>query len=354
MTLSRRGLMLSGAAGLLTSGCAAGLAAYAGGSPQDVAAKTGVCHSTYAVLRGGVPVQPVVLHGCGPSDPRGADAVMQAASLTKPVVAFTALLLAREGRIDLGLPVSTYLPDGYVHRQKPFARNEDGRTDRVSAATLARIPLSSLLNHTSGLPNWSGGALVPVSEPGQSWRYSGEGYLLLQAVIAAATGDSLETAVASHVFAPSGMRDSRLYLTDDIRDRVVEGTGRMGGARHFRFTGANAAASLYTTAGDYAKFMASLASSGLMPMIVQAPVPVDPDLGLSWGLGWGIEQASGGPYLWQWGNNPGYRAFAMLSVTTGDGFVLMTNSEKGLQLAPALAQTAVPSDHGVFRFHMLG
>ena len=80
----------------------------------------------------------------------------------------------------------------------------------------------------------------------------------------------------------------------------------------------------------------------------------DEKLGLSWGNGWGIEAAAGGPYLWQWGNNPGFRAFAMVSVVSGNGFVLLTNSERGMPLAVPLARATVPADHGVFRFHMLG
>jgi hypothetical protein len=66
--------------------------------------------------------------------------------------------------------------------------------------------------------------------------------------------------------------------------------------------------------------------------------------------------ASGGPYLlWQWGNNPGFQAFAMISASTSmkhhtrNGFVLFTNSERAMPLAASLAHS-----NGAFRFHMLG
>lgn len=219
--------------------------------------------------------------------------------------------------------------------------------------------MGTLLSHSSGLPNWSNGVLVPEFKAGLRWQYSGEGYLLLQAVITAAAGETIEPLVSRQVFEPLGMQDSRMRLTDDIRSRVVRGIGWLGQSTHFEFTEPNAAASMYTTAGDYAKFLGALASRrDLLALTVAAPVPVDHELGLAWGYGWGygwgIENTEGGPYLWQWGNNPGYRAFAMLSVTSGDGFVLMTNSENGLRLAASLAQSTIPADHGAFRFHMLG
>ncbi len=355
MYLSRRNLLLSGVSGFALSACATNLSSYSSTPVSELAASAGVCYSTYVVLRAGKPQSPVVVNGCGPSNNLGPDGILQAASLTKPVIAFVTLELARAGKIDLRSPVSAYLPNGYLHRQKPFAGPDDNRTDRVAPAVLARIPVATLLNHSSGFPNWTSSALTPAFEPGHRWQYSGEGYLILQALIAAVTGESTETTVSRLVFEPLGMRDSRMRLTDDIRGRVVSGVGPFGHRTHFEFTEPNAAASMYTTASDYAKFLGALAfRRDLLSLTVADPVPVDRELGLSWGHGWGIETAEAVPYLWQWGNNPGYRAFAMLSVNSGDGFVLMTNSENGLRLAASLAQSTVPAKHGVFRFHMLG
>jgi hypothetical protein len=79
-------------------------------------------------------------------------------------------------------------------------------------------------------------------------------------------------------------------------------------------------------------------------------VEVDRALGLQWGLGWGIERAQGGPYLWQWGNNPGFRAFAMASTSSGEGFVVFTNSERGMPIAASIAQRVLPAEHNAFRF----
>ena len=255
----------------------------------------------------------------------------------------------------MSAPVSRYLPDGYAHRQNPFGGASAAKVDLVPASTLARIPVATLLNHSSGLPNWTNGTLAPKFEPGERWQYSGEGYLLLQAVISAAAAQDIESCVSKYVFEPLGMWHSRLRLTEDIRQQLVNGTSWLGWSRQFDFNEPNAAASLYTTAEDYAKLLSALlADTPLLSLTLANPVATDPELGLAWGYGWGVETAEGGPYLWQWGNNPGYRAFAMVSASSGNGFVLLTNSEDGMPLAASLARSIIPAGHGVFRFHMLG
>ena len=92
----------------------------------------------------------------------------------------------------------------------------------------------------------------------------------------------------------------------------------------------------------------------LLRQLAASPVPVERERGMQWGLGWGIEQDGDERYLWQWGNNTGYRAFAMFSVRSGDGFVMLTNSENGLQLAHPLARTVFGREHKLFQSSMLG
>lgn len=354
MPITRREFLAIGALAPLLSSCAADLTRYSDQPLPALAEKLGVCATSYVILEAGVPQVAQVISSYTPTSPLRADSIFQAASLTKPVIAYLALKLAREGKLDLNAPVSRYLPDGYKHRQHPFGGVDAQQSDLVSVSTLARIPVATLLNHSSGLPNWTSGKLIPEFTPGERWQYSGEGYVLLQAVISAVCGKSIEACVSEYIFEPLGMRHSRMRLTNDIREHLVGGTSWLGGSKQFDFTEANAAASLYTTAGDYAKLMqALLADTALLSLTLAHPVTTDVELGLAWGYGWGIETAAGGPYLWQWGNNPGYRAFAMMSALTGNGFVLFTNSERGMPLAASLAHSTIPTQHGVFRFHML-
>jgi CubicO group peptidase (beta-lactamase class C family) len=238
-----------------------------------------------------------------------------------------------------------------MHRQSPFNAKKAALVDQVPADTLARIPVGTLLNHSSGLPNWTSGDLAPQFPPGERWQYSGEGYTLLQAVISAVTGQEFAACVSTYVFEPIGMRHSGLRLTDSLRERLVNGDAWF----QLAFDTPNAAASLYTTADDYAKLVAALlADTALLKLTLAHPIAVDTELGLTWGYGWGIETTANDAFLWHWGNNPGYRAFAMVSLSSRNGFVLFTNSDHGMPLAATLAHSAIPAEHGVFRFSMLG
>lgn len=309
-----------------------------------------VCSAAYTVLRGARPSAPVLVSGCAEPGEH-AEPIFQAASLTKPVIAFAALQLALGGQLNLKAPASHYLPAGYKHYHGILARLPSDPHDIVSAVVLDRITIAALLNHTSGLPNWSSGPLSFEFEPGKRWGYSGEGFVLLQSVIEAVTGMELSAYFDKHVFAKLGMPDTSLVLRDGFATRLVGGKSASGRARQLRFLKPVAAASLYTTATDYAKFMsAALSNDQLVSLVLSSPVQVDRALGLQWGLGWGIEHSAGEPYLWQWGNNPGYRAFAMASATSKDGFVILTNSERGMPLAASLAHSALPAEHNAFRF----
>ncbi|MBC7500106.1 MAG: beta-lactamase family protein [Herminiimonas sp.] len=355
MPISRRKFIVASASAPFLSSCATDLSQYSDESILSLSRRLGVWAASYVTFDAGKPSADVVLSGCSSARPVHAVPIFQAASLTKPVIAFVALKLVQNGKLDLNAPVSRYLPHGYIHRQNSLDNTRPALVDLVPATILARIPIGTLLNHSSGLPNWTSGALAPEFVPGERWQYSGEGYVLLQAVITAVTSQDIESCVSTYVFHPLGMRHSRLRRTADIRQQLVEGVVWLGIGRQLDFIEPNAAASLYTTAGDYAKLISALlADNNLLSLTVANPVLTEPKLGLTWGYGWGIETASGGPYLWHWGNNPGFRSFAMMSLSSKNGFVLFTNSERGMPLAASLARSVIPGEHEVFRFYMLG
>jgi CubicO group peptidase (beta-lactamase class C family) len=353
MHRSRRRLIACAAP--LLAACAADLARHRGTPLTELARSLGVCATTYAVIKGGRILAPVAVSGCSDRPPPPTDAIFQAASLTKPVVASAVLRLVLSGQLELQAPVSRYLPQGYLHFHSVLARRPGDPSDRVAHETLARMPLGTLLNHTSGLPNWSARPMVPAFAPGARWQYSGEGYMVLQAVIEAVTGQSFERFMQDSVFEVCGMHDTSLTRPASKAARMQTGVAGWLSPSPARFETPVAAASLYTTAEDYARFMAEfLADARRVVLTMSAPVTADAALGLEWSFGWGVERTARGVVLWQWGNNPGFRSFAMLLPESGDGFVVLTNGERGLAMAVPIADAVLPGSHPAFRFRMLG
>jgi CubicO group peptidase (beta-lactamase class C family) len=319
---------------------------------QTLAERHHVCAVAVAVVKARKVDAVDAAGGCASSPAPTADSVFQAASLSKPVFAYAVLKLVEQGKLALDAPVMSYLPQGYRHQLDPLKAEP---TELASDPQLARITVRMLLNHTAGLPNWAGGPLHVEGTPGTAWRYSGEGFVLLQRAVEAVTGQPLDQVMRAQVFAPLGMERSDYVRSERVLSGFVPGTKADGSPREtIEMTRPNAAFSLQTTAGDYGKFLAALLNdSAVLARLTASPVAVDPALALDWGLGWGMERGRDDTTIWQWGNNPGYRGFAIASPRTGDGFVMLTNSENGLKLAPPLTHKILPGEHKVFGFSMI-
>jgi CubicO group peptidase (beta-lactamase class C family) len=270
------------------------------------------------------------------------DTIFEAASLSKPVFAYAVMKLVDAGKLDLDTPVVKYLPGSYVEND-----------NRVNAIT-ARLVLS----HTTGFPNWRpfGQPLKIYFEPGSRFSYSGEGFVYLQKVVEHIAGKGLTEVMKEMVLDPLGMRSSS-YVWQDIYDtRIAVGHSEAGIARVVRKPSEpNAAASLHTTATDYARFMTALLNgTGLKPetrskmltpqvkvnegcvnCTFAVPGPLSERVG--WGLGVGLEQTGLGPGFWHWGdNNSEYHCFMAAFEGKKTGIVIFTNSGNGLSIVPEI------------------
>ena len=293
--------------------------------------------------------------GCRPALKVTAGSTFQAASLGKPVFAYAVLQMAEQGKLSLDEPLVHYLSNGYVLQQSPYGASSVAESNQALDPRLKEVTARMVLNHTAGLPNWSAHSLSVSGDPGTKWQYSGAGYVLLQRVIETITGESLDTFMDARLFERAHMNHSGYVWNDRIAKEsvpVFAADGRAVGSKPF--TAPIAASSLYTSAADYARFVVVLLNdASLLSRSIEAPVSADPDLKLTWGLGWGIERNDDDLFIWHWGSNPGYRAFVVASVHTGNGFVLLTNSDDGLALAGPIAALVVPGAHRMFRFRML-
>jgi CubicO group peptidase (beta-lactamase class C family) len=320
---------------------------------QQLATKYGICNVTAAVIKDRKIQSVDVAQGCAADSPLTADSVFEAASLSKPVFAYAVLKLVQEGKMDLDAPVLKYLPHGYEHRFRPYLL--DSKTEVVSDPLLQEVTVRMALNHTSGLPNWAGGPLVFDHKPGEKWQYSGEGYVLLQRAVETVMNEKLDEFMERKVFMPLGMTHSGYTRKSRLEKYIVPGLDKEGGSmKPWPFLVPVSAFTLYTSARDYGIFLSALLNDERsLKQIVKVPVPVNSKLNLNWGLGWGLELYEDDFLIWHWGNNPGYRAFVIASPKTGDGFVLLANSDNGMTLAEPLSNKVMAVQHKVFRFHLL-
>lgn len=141
--------------------------------------------------------------------PNAGDTRFRLASLSKQFTAVAVLLLVERGLVDLDAPVRAYLPDA------PPAWDQ--------------VTPRRLLTHTSGVPDYT---RLPDHQalktrpattaqlaarfrdapldfaPGEGWAYSNSGYVLLTAIIEAASGRTYADFLAENLFGPLGMADS--------------------------------------------------------------------------------------------------------------------------------------------------
>ncbi len=101
----------------------------------------------------------------------------------------------------------------------------------------------------------------------------------------------------------------------------------------------NVAFSLLTTVSDYAQFLTAYLEPGNavlgLPQAARAAMqsPVSRvNSALSWGLGIGIERAEGHEYLWQWGDNGGWKDFMLAETTSRSAIVVLTNGRNGMHV----------------------
>ena len=296
--------------------------------------------ASLAIIRGGRIAEVV---SCGVRHSRSPlsvdeNTVFDAASLSKPIFAQVVLQLVDQGQLTLDTLLVDQLA-GYIAN--------DPRASSISVA--------HALSHSSGLPNWRSleHPLRTYFSPGERFSYSGEGFLYLQRVVEAVTGEPLEGLAQKLVFEPLGMTRSsfvweRRFEANRAYGHDVFGTPALGN----KPGEANAAWSLQTCAVDYARFLiGALEGTRLRPATTQlalAPriqvkhrgiesLGLSPEVattGVAWGLGWGLEPGAG--TFFHWGANGPFTAFTIGSLQDRSAFVIFTNGASGLSIMPEI------------------
>lgn len=267
-----------------------------------------------------------------PGEALDTDTVFNAASLTKPVFAVTALHLIDEGEITL----DQSLDDLWVDPDLAEDPRQEQLTPRI------------LLSHQSGLPNWRGNReLQFMFTPGSRHEYSGEGYEYLRRAVERGTGESISQLAEERVFEPANMPRTTMGWNQDNAGNVARGFDEAGEPidTHVEERQPNAAAHLMTTVGDYARFLAWVAEGADLPAglfdEMRTPEALHDDPAESFGLGWKLIPLGDSQALMHDGREPGVRNYAIVHPESGEGLVILTSSSNGELLYRPLIEAAL-------------
>ncbi|MET8676305.1 serine hydrolase domain-containing protein [Streptomyces sp. NPDC004647] len=266
-------------------------------------------------------------------------------SITKSFVATVLLQLEAEKKLSLDDPVEEWLP-GVVH-----GHGHDG----------SRITIRGLLNHTSGIYNYTedpgftekvfGKGFLehrydtytprqlvriamrhqPSFEPGTGWSYSNTNYVLAGMIVEKATGRSYAGEIQRRVIRPLGLRSTTLpgtsvtppgphgraysKLYDESPDATVHDVTDLNPSL------AGAAGEMISSAGDLNRFYSSLLRGRLLPdrqlkeMLTTVPTG-EPGLD-AYGLGISPMKLSCGVKVW--GHGGGIHGSGSMAGATRDG-----------------------------------
>lgn len=296
--------------------------------------------------------------GCGHLDAArsgrvDAGTVFQAASMSKPVAALAMLREVEAGVFDLDAPINEYLSSWQV---------PENELTRRAAVTLRRI-----LSHTAGLTVWGFGGyaegeplptlpqvlsgLPPANSPpvfvdvlpGTIERYSGGGTTIAQLALQEHYDRPYAEILAERILEPLGMRDSTFAqpLPGAFVPRAAAGH-HWGGATvagRWHTYPEQAAAGLWTTSGDYARFLVGLQSAflgragSLITRETCGQLATIPPGGRSFGLGPKIIGQGRARRFQHGGSNAGYICGSNAFLDGSRGVVVLTNSDSGAGLA---------------------
>lgn len=245
----------------------------------DVAAKR-YSGAVLAIARNG---KIVWFDAVGTQEPNSAkpmqkDSIFRIASMSKPITTVAAMILAEENKIDVGAPVSDYLPEF-----KGVKVGADG------AAPVRPMTVQDLMRHTSGLTYGIFGnspvdqmyreanmfqapslaemvktlaALPLLHQPGTTWEYSLSTDVLGR-VVEVASGMDLAEFVKQRITTPLKMKDTGFWIPAEAEPRLAKGAALIGaGEATKRPAMLSGGGGVLSTAGDYIRFAQMLANGG--------------------------------------------------------------------------------------------
>jgi CubicO group peptidase (beta-lactamase class C family) len=238
----------------------------------------------------------------------------QSASVGKQFTAALVLLLARDGRLGIDDPIRRFFPTAPPGWQPVTVRH--------------------LLTHTSGIPDYTEGAIdyrrdytedellatalrLPLEfAPGATWRYSNTGYALLGFLVRRATGRFYGDLLRERIFRPAGMPTARIISESEIVPNRAAGYELVKGeVRNQQWIAPSinttADGSLYLSLRDLVGWTIAVNHRQVLDSAALAaswtPVGLEGGGSYGYGFGWAIDHQRGRPRIGHTGSWQGFK-----------------------------------------------
>jgi len=243
--------------------------------------------------------------------PNAAEMKFQIGSITKQFTATAILQLQEKGLLSLDDPITKHLAE-------------------YPSETGDKVTIHHLLSHTSGVPSYTdmpdimSQKSLPVTvdellaifkdkplefEPGEKYKYSNSGYVVLGAIIEAVSGKSYEDYIRESILDPLQMNNSGYDHRDKIMENRTAGytedeKGELRNADFVHMSAPYAAGALYSTVEDMLIWDQALYTEKILKKssLDKMFTPVLKD----YGYGWVIEEKYDRALVWHNGGIDGF------------------------------------------------
>jgi CubicO group peptidase (beta-lactamase class C family) len=271
--------------------------------------------------------------------PNKIDTKFNLGSMNKMFTATAIVQLEERGLLSFDDPISNYVDESWLPKN-----------------ITSKIKIHHLLTHTSGLGSYFNEEFVkgsrtlyrniedfkplirddkPEFEPGESWRYSNNGMLLLGVVIESVTGQSYFDYIRENIYGPARMNHSDCYEMDYPVENLAIGYSPKPESEfswqnnYFKHSiKGGPAGGGFSTVGDLHKYALAILGGELVTMesleIMWKPQGSD-----RYGYGFGIDEGVGGIVVGHSGGFAGINGNLDIFVDKGYIVAVLSNVDNG-------------------------
>ncbi|MGV3589500.1 MAG: serine hydrolase domain-containing protein [Adhaeribacter sp.] len=300
-------------------------------------------------------------------EPLNNNSVFELASISKQFTAMGILLLVEKSKLKLSDTLRKFFPE----------------------LSYPNITIQHLLTHTSGLPDymdmlktWPTNQFAsnqdvlaflvktkPTSffKPGEKWKYSNTGFVLLASIIEKVSGQLFPEYMNKNIFKPLRLQHTSIYnsrhlsgtsmanyaygyVYSESRNRYILPDSLLSYRFAIPMDGIQGDGNVNATTTDLLKWDRALKNNSLLSKTTQqqmlsAQVAVDPSSAMylatkikSYGYGIGVGTNKYGNYLWHGGNQPGYATNLIRYVEEDITIIVLSNNASNvLEITEGLA-----------------